>query len=99
MAYEPGPLEAALAAAVGNDPALVEELRLAFLDSAERHAETLRLAQSDPEWQYAALKLKGLAASFGASDLIEAAERAAVSARGDAVALRAIGRALDAFRD
>lgn len=99
MAYEPGPLEAALAAAVGNDPALVEELRLAFLDSAERHAETLRLAESEPEWQFAALKLKGLAASFGATDLIEAADRAGASARGDAGALRAVSQALDAFRD
>lgn len=99
MAYESGPLEAALAAAVGNDPALVEELRLAFLESAERHAETLRLAESDPEWQFAALKLKGLAASFGATDLIEAADRAVAAPRADAGALRAIDRALDAFRD
>jgi hypothetical protein len=36
MAYEPGAIEAALAAVVGNDPELAEELRRSLIESGER---------------------------------------------------------------
>ena len=94
MSYEPSALELALAAAVGDDPGLVAELRSAFIDSAARHADAMARARSDAEWQEAALRLKGLAASFGAGRLIELADEAAAAPRGDAEALAAIERAL-----
>jgi len=44
MAYDPGAIDATLAAAVGDDPALIAELRDAFLDTATQseHDETRR---------------------------------------------------------
>ena len=66
MAYDPGAIDATLAAAVGDDPALIAELREAFLDSAGRVVEALERAESDEAWRNAAWRLKGLAASFGA---------------------------------
>ncbi|MEA3016770.1 MAG: hypothetical protein QOI38_1492, partial [Sphingomonadales bacterium] len=36
MAYDPGALDASLAAAVGSDPQLMAELRGAFVESAAR---------------------------------------------------------------
>lgn len=98
MSYEPAALEVALAAAVGDDPALVAELRTAFLDSARRHFDAMKRAVSDPEWQEGALRLKGLAASFGAARLIELADSAARAPRGDGETLSGIDRALAILR-
>jgi histidine phosphotransfer protein HptB len=70
MAYDPGAIEAALAAAVGDDPGLIAELRLAFTDSAERALDALAAAVDDAAWVIAARRLKGLAASFGAERLM-----------------------------
>jgi len=97
MAYDPGALDAALAAAVGDDPTLVAELRVAFLASAEGHARALARAANREEWQAAAWRLQGLAASFGVPALMELAHKAAASAVGDPAILRRIGRALAAF--
>ena len=36
MAIDPGAIDAALAAAVGDDPALIADLRAAFVESAQR---------------------------------------------------------------
>lgn len=76
-----------LAAAVGDDQALVAELHGAFVQSAERHLDAMRSAASDAEWREAALRLKGLAASFGATVLMALAGHAAESRRGDRQAL------------
>lgn len=97
MAYDPGALQTALAAAVGDDPALLEELRSAFIDSAATHARALALARTEPSWQLAALKLQGLAASFGATDLMKRAGEAASAAPGDPVTLRRVAVAIAAF--
>jgi HPt (histidine-containing phosphotransfer) domain-containing protein len=94
MAYEPGAIEAALAAAVGDDPALVAELRQALIESAERHADLLRRARCDANWHMAAWRLKGLAASFGATPLLMVANEALEAAPGDPVALRKVARAI-----
>lgn len=80
MAYDPGAIDATLAAAVGEDPGLIAELRLAFLESAERCVAALRTAPSDAAWQAAARRLKGLAASFGAVRLMALAEELAGAA-------------------
>lgn len=93
MSFEQA-LSTTLAAAVGDDQALVAELRGAFLESAERHLETMRRAGSDAEWREAALRLKGLAASFGATVLMALAGHAAESGRGDAGALADIENGL-----
>ena len=79
MAYDPGAIDATLAAAVGDEPGLIAELRLAFFESAERAAATLRAAIDDAEWHVAAMRLKGLAASFGAIRLMALAIEAEAS--------------------
>jgi hypothetical protein len=94
MAYDPGALEAALSAAVGDDPALVFELRAALIESAERYGDRLSHAHNDATWLIAAQRLKGLAASFGAMQLLSAASEAVDAAPGDPVAIRRVTRAI-----
>lgn len=64
-------LDASLAAAVGNDPSLVLELRAALIDGARHYSDLLARSRCDANWTSAAHRLKGLAASFGAISLIE----------------------------
>jgi HPt (histidine-containing phosphotransfer) domain-containing protein len=97
MAYDPGALNASLAAIVGNDNELMGELRAAFLESAERQADLMRRARCDANWQVAASRLKSLAASFGAVGLLDLASEALEGAPGDPVVLRRIRSALDDF--
>ena len=94
MAYDPGTLEAALSAAVGSDPALISDLRRAFFDSAERQVDLLARARCDANWTMAALRLKGLCASFGVNKLMNLADEALESAPGDPVILRRITQML-----
>ncbi|HEU4968083.1 Hpt domain-containing protein [Sphingomonas sp.] len=93
MSFEQA-LHTSLAAAVGDDQALVAELRGAFLDSATRHFDAMRRASSDADWREAGLRLKGLAASFGATSLMAEAGRAAEARRGDADVLAGVERGL-----
>ena len=79
MAYDPGAIDATLAAAVGDEPELIAELRAAFVDSALRSLKTLESSVSVDEWRGAALRLKGLAASFGAVRLLAIATEASES--------------------
>ena len=88
MAYEPGALDATLAAAAGEDVALFHELRGAFLESLGRQVDLLRRARCDGNWQMAALRLKGLGGSFQAWPLIALAEEALEAAPGDPVVIR-----------
>jgi histidine phosphotransfer protein HptB len=97
MAYDPGALEAALAAAVGDEPSLIAELRVAFFASAETHVEALRRATVLNDWRNAATKLHSLAASFGAVRLMDAATEASRSARIDPAQLRKIERVIAAL--
>lgn len=96
MSFEKA-IEASLAAALGDDQVLLSELRGAFLDSAARHVEALREAQSDEDWRDAALRLKGLAASFGANALLEQAGRASRTSCGDRKALAGVQAELAIF--
>lgn len=96
MMQDSGVLRAALAAAVGDDPALIAELRAAFLDSATGHADALARARTAADWRVAAWRLQGLAASFGAVGLMVLAERAAATS-GDVAALREIRTAVAEF--
>jgi hypothetical protein len=45
MVYDPGALNASLAAAVGADPELLDELRSAFIESAARQLDLMRRAR------------------------------------------------------
>ena len=97
MAYDPGALNASLAAAVGNDSELMAELRSAFIDSASKQFDLMGRARCDANWRFAAARLKSLAASFGASGLVALADQAMAGAPGDPVVLREIARAVDDF--
>ena len=97
MVYDPGALDKTLAAAVGDDPALVAELRRAFFESAHRQAAALHAASNDHEWQAAAWRLKGLAASFGATDLMALAGEAAAGPPFDKRMLHRVDKALAGF--
>lgn len=97
MAYDPGALNASLAAAVGNDSALMAELRGAFIESAQRQFDLMSRARCDANWRVASSRLKSLAASFGASGLVGHADEALDGAPGDPVVLRKISLAIDDF--
>lgn len=97
MAYDPGTLEAALSAAVGSDIALIAELRRAFIESAERQVDLLSRSRCDANWTMAALRLKGLCASFGVNHVMNLADEALEGAPGDPVILRKLSQALVAI--
>ena len=94
MAYEGGSLDANLAAAAGYDPKLVSELRAAFIESAERQIDLLGRSRCDGNWQVAAMRLKGLAASFHADGLLVLAEQALDTVPGDRAVLRRLHQML-----
>ena len=97
MAFDNGALDATLAAAAGNDAALLRELRAAFLDSAAKQLDLLKRARCDGNWNVAAMRLKGLAASFHAEELLQAAEIALHAAPGEPMAIRGIETVLNRF--
>jgi histidine phosphotransfer protein HptB len=95
MAYDPGAIDATLAAAVGDEPALIAELRDAFLDSVKKCLDGMRAAEKPDGWAAAALRLKGLAASFGAVRLMALASEAATGPAHDGAVLRRLQRAVE----
>jgi HPt (histidine-containing phosphotransfer) domain-containing protein len=97
MAYEVGALDATLAAAAGEDASLFSELRQAFIESLDRQVDLLRRSRCDGNWQMAAMRIKGLAASFHADALIDLAEEALDGAPGDPAVIRRIQTFRDEF--
>jgi hypothetical protein len=97
MAYDFGALEASVAAAVGDDDALAQDLRTAFFEGIQYHADLLSRSRCDANWEISAHRLKGLAASFGAIGLMKAADFALESVPGDPVALRKVKSAITAI--
>ncbi len=97
MVYDPGALNASLAAAVGSDTELLAELRAAFLESASRQTDLMGRSRCDANWELAASRLKSLAASFGATGLMALADEALDGAPGDPVVLRKVNAAIDDF--
>lgn len=77
MAFDPGAIDSTLAAAVGDDPALIAELRLAFTNGVARSVAALAQADTQEQWVAAATRLKGLAGSFGAVRMMALATQAA----------------------
>jgi hypothetical protein len=98
MSMDYGSLSVALHAAAGEDTALVLELRQALVDSAHRQIDLMSRSRCDANWQYSCLRLKGLAASFEAVELLALAEEAVEGAPGDPVVLRRLGAALEEIR-
>jgi HPt (histidine-containing phosphotransfer) domain-containing protein len=99
MSLDHGALNTALHAAAGDDAALIRELRQAFVESANRQIDLMSRSRCDANWHYSCLRLKGLAASFDAVELLALAEEAAEGAPGDPVVLRKLGAALTYIRD
>jgi HPt (histidine-containing phosphotransfer) domain-containing protein len=89
-----GAFDTALKAAAGDDVLLASELRTSFVESAKRQLSLLARSRCDANWQYSSWRLKGLAASFGATRLIELADEAGDGAPGDPVVLRELERAI-----
>lgn len=92
MAYDPGAIDATLAAAVGDDPQLIVELRRAFGESARRAFAAVEQADSDTEWTTQLRRLKSLAGSFGAVRLMAAADEAMAQPARDPQVLRQLRR-------
>ena len=93
MAYDPGAIDSALAAAVGDDPGLIAELRFAFVEGAERALEAMDASRDVEAWRAGAARLRGLAASFGAVRLMALAAEAGEGQR-DIAVLGRIQRAI-----
>lgn len=88
MAHEPADFDATLAAAAGDDPALLAELRAAFVESLVHQVDLLRRARCDGNWEVAALRLKGLGSSFHAPEVIRLADQALEGAPGEPTVIR-----------
>jgi hypothetical protein len=97
MVYEAGALDATISAAAGNDPALFAELRAAFAESLARQVDLLGRARCDGNWHVAAMRLKGLAASFQVWPLLALAQEAVDAAPGDPVVIRKLQGFLSDF--
>ncbi|HMO76690.1 MAG TPA: Hpt domain-containing protein [Sphingopyxis sp.] len=95
MSFDSGPLDRYLTAAIGSDAAMAADLRDAFTGSARDLADLMRRARCDANWHVAALRLKGLAATFGIIPLIQLAEEAMAGAPGDPAVLRRINGAIE----
>lgn len=98
MLFDNGTLDATLAAAAGENPALLAELRDAFGESIARQLDLLTRSRCDGNWTMSAMRLEGLASSFHAAELIDLAREALAGAPGDPVILRKIGTYLEHFR-
>jgi hypothetical protein len=92
MVQVAGDFDATLAAAAGEDPALLAELRAAFVDSLAQQIDLLRRSRCDANWLVAAQRLRGLGASFHAPELVRLAELALEGAPGEPGVLRKLDR-------
>lgn len=97
MSFDSGPLDRFLHSAVGDDPVVAAELHATFVHSASELADLLQRARCDANWSMAALRLKGLAATFGVIPLILLAEHAMAGAPGDPAVVRDIRAAIGAL--
>jgi HPt (histidine-containing phosphotransfer) domain-containing protein len=95
MAYLGEAIDAHLSVVTGDDPDLFRELRAAFVESARRQLDLLERARCDGNWDITARRLKSLAATFHATELMALADEALASAPGDPVILRRLRGLLD----
>ncbi|MFZ5706182.1 MAG: hypothetical protein ACOY5R_13095 [Pseudomonadota bacterium] len=94
MTIDPGTLDRLLADAVGPDSAVAADLRALFLASATQHLAAMSQPASPAAWRDEALRLQGLAASFGVVELAGQAAEAAAAAAPDATLLDRLARSL-----
>jgi hypothetical protein len=94
MAMNLSSLHWTITGALGDDLELLEELRAALVVDARRGQDLLQRSRCDANWTLSAVRLKSLAASFGAKRLMDAASDALILAPGDPVALRAVDAAI-----
>lgn len=94
MSVDYGSFDTALKAAAGDDAALIIELRATFVESAKRQLSLLSRSRCDANWQYTSWRLKGLAASFGATRLMSLADEASDGAPGDPAVIRKLDKAI-----
>lgn len=94
MSVDYGSFDTALKAAAGDDAALILELRASFVESAKRQLSLLSRSRCDANWQYTSWRLKGLAASFGATRLMSLADEASDGAPGDPAVIRKLDKAI-----
>jgi HPt (histidine-containing phosphotransfer) domain-containing protein len=99
MSMDFGAFDTALNAAAGDDAVLASELRVAFLESVDRQLSLMKRSRCDANWQYSAMRLKGVAASFGSTELMGLAQQAVDGAPGDPVVLRDLEKAIDQVRE
>lgn len=99
MAYEAGALEATLQAAAGGDPELFTELRAAYVEGVARQVDLLERSRCDGNWTVAAMRLKGLAASFHSEPLLVLAEEALEAAPGEPTVIRRLKGYVAEFSD
>jgi HPt (histidine-containing phosphotransfer) domain-containing protein len=99
MAYEAGALEVTLQAAAGGDPELFAELRAAYVESVAKQVDLLERSRCDGNWIMAAMRLKGLAASFHSEPLLVLAEEALEAAPGEPTVARRLKAYLAQFSD
>ncbi|MXO85382.1 Hpt domain-containing protein [Altererythrobacter aurantiacus] len=97
MAYDNGNLEATISAAAGDNAALQGELATAFLDSIARQLDLLKRSRCDANWNMAALRLRAIAASFHAEQLVALADETLASAPGEPTVLRKMDAVLASF--
>ena len=90
MVYETSSIDATLSAAAGANPALHAELKAAFLDSIDRQVDLMSRSRCDGNWQMAGMRLRAIAASFHADELIALADEATTGAPGDPSIIRRI---------
>jgi len=76
---------------------LFEELRASFLESVARQVDLLERARCDGNWNLAAMRLKGLAASFHSRALLDLAEEALEAAPGEPTVVRRLKAFLAEF--
>ena len=63
MAFATFDLDATIAAAAGEDAALLSELRMAFAESLARQIDLLRRARCDGNWTVAAMRLRNVSST------------------------------------
>jgi len=97
MAHEAADFDTTLAAAAGEDLALLAELRAAFLESFAQQIDLLRRSRCDGNWEIAAQRLKGLGSSFHAPQLAKLAQEALDSAPGEPAVIRKLASLLEHF--
>ncbi len=97
MSYDFAGLDWSLATVLGDDAALLTELRQALIADAKAALDLLCRSRCDANWAQTSKQMKSLAASFGASRLAAAADLALELAPGDPAALREIAAAIAAL--